>query len=90
MDKFNFEFDQVKNSINEKKHSINFTEAQELWKDVFRVIIPAKTRDEERHIIIAEFKQKIWTAIFTIRQNNIRIISVRSARKNEKEIYRSK
>jgi len=84
-----FEFDENKSISNRKKHGIDFIEAQNLWNDLERVIIPAKELNEIRHMIIGRIDKTIWTAIFTIRKEYIRIISVRKARENEKEIYES-
>ena len=72
-----------------KKHGINFEDAKELWNDPECIVIPAKTLDEKRYLLIGNLKNKIWSAIFTIRRNKIRIISVRRSRKNEEEIYKS-
>ncbi|MBN1789981.1 MAG: BrnT family toxin [Bacteroidales bacterium] len=85
----NFEFDEQKNVSNQFKHGIDFIEAQQLWEDPERVEIPARTSDEPRIMIIGRINQAIWTGIYTIRNHNIRIISVRKARKDEKEIYES-
>lgn len=85
-----FEFDQYKSSKNKEKHGIDFYEAQNLWKDPFRVEIPAKYVDELRILVIAEFNNVIWSAVITYRDHKIRIISVRKSRKNEKEIYHRK
>ena len=84
-----FEYDEEKSKLNKEKHGIDFFEAQNLWNDVFRVIIPAKTLDEDRCLLIAEYKTYIWSAVYTIREEKIRIISVRRARRNEKTIYQS-
>jgi len=84
-----FEFDENKSISNRKKHGIDFIEAQNLWNDPERVIIPAKELNEIRLMIIGRIDKTIWTAIFTIRKETIRIISVRKARENEKEIYES-
>jgi uncharacterized DUF497 family protein len=84
-----FEFDEQKSSTNKLKHGIDFIEAQQLWDDPERIEIPARTSEEPRIMIIGRMGQSIWTCIYTIRDNNIRIISVRKARKDEKEIYES-
>jgi uncharacterized DUF497 family protein len=42
---------------------------------------------EDRGIIIGKYQEKIWTAIFTVRGDVIRIISVRRARKKEAKLY---
>ena len=82
-----FEFDINKNKKNKEKHGIDFIEAQKLWEDPYRIEIPAKCLDEPRYLLIGKINDKHWAAIFTYRKNKIRIISVRRARKNEKEIY---
>jgi uncharacterized DUF497 family protein len=83
-----FEFDIDKSIKNQEKHGINFDEAQKLWKDPDCIVIPARTIDEKRFLLIGRIDNKIWSAIFTIRRNKIRIISVRRSRKNEEEIYK--
>ena len=82
-----FEFDPYKSESNRIKHGIDFNQAQELWDDPNRVVIEAKTVDEKRYLLIAQFNQSIWSAIFTIRNDMTRIISVRKLRENEKAIY---
>ena len=84
-----FEFNENKSILNRKKHGINFIEAQNLWNDPERVIIPAREMDEIRNMNIGRIEKTVWSAIYTIRKENIRIISVRKARENEKEIYES-
>jgi uncharacterized DUF497 family protein len=84
-----FEFDNAKSIANKNKHGIDFKDAQELWEDNDRIIIPAKTVDELRFLIIGKIKNKLWSAIFTIRNESIRLISVRRSRKEEIEIYES-
>ncbi len=82
-----FEFDDKKSLSNLKKHGIDFVEAQDLWIDIDRVEIPAKTIDEPRLLVIGKIKGKLWSSIITYRNESIRIISVRRAREEEIEIY---
>jgi uncharacterized DUF497 family protein len=82
-----FEFDPTKSESNKLKHGIDFVQAQELWEDANRVVIAARTIDEKRYLLIAEYKQSLWSAIFTLRSGTIRIISVGKSRENEKAIY---
>ena len=84
-----FEYDKNKSLSNKQKHDIDFVEAQELWNDPDRLEIPAITSDEERFLIIGRIKQKIWSAVITYRNENIRIISVRRSRDKEVELYES-
>lgn len=82
-----FEFDPGKSAANKQKHGIDFEEAQSLWLEYRRVEIYARTIGEPRKILIAQLNDEIWSAIFTLRNDAIRLISVRKSRKNEKEIY---
>ena len=84
-----FEFDSNKSASNRKKHGIDFIEAQTLWEDPDRVVIPAKDLDENRFLLIGKIGERHWSVIYTIRSERIRLISVRRSRKNEKEIYES-
>ena len=84
-----FEFDERRSQANLEKHGIDFIEAQELWTDPDFVEIPARTSDESRSLVIGRIKGKHWSAIFTPRNDNIRIISVRRSRKEEVAIYES-
>ena len=84
-----FEFDPNKSEANKLKHGIDFYMARRLWKDPRRIEIPARWVDESRFLIIACIDKEIWSAIYSIRNKRIRIISVRKARDNEKEIYHS-
>jgi uncharacterized DUF497 family protein len=84
-----FEFDADKSRINKGKHGIDFQEAQILWNDPDLIIIPAKTIDETRFLVIGKIQDKHWSSIITYRNEYIRIISVRRSRKEEIEIYES-
>ncbi len=84
-----FEFDTQKSKSNKKKHGIDFFEAQALWDDLDLIVIPVKTIDEPRFIVIGKINQKSWSAIITYRNDKIRIISVRRARMEEVDIYES-
>jgi len=82
-----FEFDPDKSVVNLKKHGIDFLEAQALWEDVDRLLVPARTQGEARYMLVGKIGQKHWSAIFTYRGEVIRIISVRRARKEEVDVY---
>jgi uncharacterized DUF497 family protein len=83
-----FEYDKHKSQINKEKHGIDFLEAQKLWQDENALVVPANIVDEEiRYALISNILTKCFTAIFTIRDNSYRIISVRRCRKNEERGY---
>jgi len=48
-----FEFDLQKSITNKEKHGIDFPDAQQLWSDPERIVIPARTVDEHRYLMIA-------------------------------------
>lgn len=83
----NFEFDADKSSSNQKKHGIDFVEAQRLWNDPDLIAVPARTIDEPRILIIGRIEDRHWSAIITYRGARLRIISVRRSRKEEVELY---
>lgn len=84
-----FELDAHKSGANHGKHGIDFSAAQQLWQDPMRVEIPARTVDEPRSLVIGVINGKHWSAVVTYREDRVRIISVRRARKEEVAIYES-
>lgn len=86
----NFEWDRVKDAKNLSKHGIDFETAKDLWADDNRIEIHAPHPVERRWIIIGRIKDRLWTGIYTMRGNTIRIISVRSSRDKEIALYEDK
>lgn len=84
-----YEFDKRKSAKNLEKHGIDFISAQDLWNDLDRIEIPAKTIDEQRFLMIGRISDKYWSCVFTYRGEKVRIISVRRSRKEEIDIYES-
>lgn len=82
-----FEFDAAKSAANLKKHGIDFIGAQALWSDPDRLEIPARSLDEPRVQVIGRIGDVVWSAFITLRDDRIRIISVRRARDEEKAAY---
>lgn len=82
-----FEFDPAKSAANRVKHGIDFDAAQLLWQDASRIEASARTVDEPRWLSVGRIDPRFWTAVFTIRENRIRIISVRRSRQEEVDLY---
>ena len=79
----NFEYDE-----NKEKHNIDFDEAKLLWNNENAIIVSANISNNEiRYALISKLNTKCYVAIFTIRNDNYRIISVRRCRKNEEKNY---
>jgi uncharacterized DUF497 family protein len=85
-----FEWDEKKSAINLSKHGIDFNASTKLWDDEDRIQIQTTFPIENRSILVGKIEEKIWAAIYTRRNNAIRIISVRRARKKEARFYEQK
>lgn len=83
-----FEYDPDKSAANKAKHGIDFEEAQALWEsgNLFELGVVPYER-EERRLLVGEWQGKRWAAIVTRRGDNVRIISVRRARRSEEMAF---
>ena len=84
-----YEYDRNKSKVNKRKHGFDFEEAKEIWFSD-NIILPAISRGENRYMVIGKIDNICYSCIFTIRENNIRIISCRKSRNKEKELYNEK
>ncbi len=85
-----FDFDENKNQINISKHGIGLNDACGLWL-VSHITVPAKNiSGESRYFIIGKIKSKIYVAVYTIRNESIRIISCHRADKKLERYYYEK
>ncbi|MVF12252.1 BrnT family toxin [Ketobacter sp. MCCC 1A13808] len=86
---YSFEFDPKKSESNQKKHGIDFIQAQAVWQDPDFIEIMAKSLDEPRALVVGMIGGKHWSAIITHREDKVRIISVRRSREAEVALYES-
>lgn len=82
-----FEYDPTKNASNKIKHGIDFEQAQALWEAEKFVAGDAATRGEPRFFRLAKIGDRLWFALYTMRGETVRLISVRHPREIEKELY---
>ncbi len=84
-----FDWDPKKNESNEKKHGINFNEAQEVFNDPNLVKVKSKntTTLEERLIAIGKMFSNLFSVVYTMRDSVTRLISARRANKEERKAY---
>ena len=82
-----FEFDEKKSESNLDKHGIDFVEAQDLWADVYMVQARLDYGGERRWAAIARLADGLWTAVYTMRGQRVRLISVRRATPKEVALY---
>jgi uncharacterized DUF497 family protein len=81
-----FQWDAGKNALNFKKHGIDFDEAVEVFYQP-HCILRSDRNTEERWIAVGETDNRLITVVFTWRDDEVRIISARRARKNEERAY---
>ncbi len=92
MDDINFEWDENKNQINQRKHGIDFKEAKTVFYDDNAILFddPEHSMEEERFLILGISKHEnlcIVSHCCRWEENSIRIISARKATKNEIRTY---
>jgi uncharacterized DUF497 family protein len=84
------EWDESKNLINQRKHSVSFEEAATVFVDPLEVTIddPDHARSAHRFISIGEsFKPRLLVVSYTERGNRIRIINARKPTRRERRAY---
>jgi len=87
----NFEWDEKKNEINIKKHSVSFFDAQYAFADKNRIIAEdiKHSSNEKRYYCFGIVDDSVMTVRFTYRKNKIRIIGAGYWRQGRK-IYEKK
>ncbi len=80
-----FEWDDSKNKVNQKKHSISFEEAQYAFTDSRRIIAKdlEHSQNEERYYCFGKIDDNVITVRFVYRNNKIRIIGAGYWRKGK-------
>ncbi|WP_373947371.1 BrnT family toxin [Paracoccus marcusii] len=81
-----FEWDNKKRSQALEKHGIDFCDAAEIFASV-HLKIGANSETELRSIAIGELNGVHIAVVFTERENAIRLITARRARRDEREAY---
>jgi uncharacterized DUF497 family protein len=85
-----FEWDRLKAAQNVAKHGITFDEASSAFGDPLSSTLPdpLHSLDEQRFILLGESDRgRIVVVVHALRGENVRIISARSATRNERIIH---
>lgn len=82
-----FEWDERKNSANEKKHGMNFADASDVFNDADRLISRVDRNGEKRFLTVGKAFLAIISLVYTIRGAVVRIISARRSSKEERRAY---
>jgi uncharacterized DUF497 family protein len=83
-----FEWDDQKRGLNLAKHGIDFDSAIEVFYGPI-ILHQSDRNNEERWTALGYSDNRLIVVVFTQRGDVIRIISARSARKNEEREYRN-
>jgi uncharacterized DUF497 family protein len=83
------EWNKTKAKLNYAKHGVSFDLAKEVFDDPFAVEFLDDRQDygEQRFTIIGVVEGRFLSVTYTERKDAIRIISARTATKNEREAY---
>lgn len=84
----NFEFDARKDAANRTKHGISLAEAAQMEWSVMQVRADDRADyGERRWIGAAPLQGRLYVVIFTLRGDNIRVVSLRRANRREIQAY---
>lgn len=86
----NFEWDEQKAQSNQRKHSVSFVEATEVFADHYSSCVPDPDHslNETRYLLFGvSTKGRPLVVSFTERADAIRIISVRKMTRQERYAY---
>lgn len=92
MGTMNFEWDETKNRLNQRKHGISFEEAATVFYDEEALVRddPEHSEEEERFVILGLSRKANLLVVchcFRASETVIRIISARKATKTESKYY---
>ena len=83
-----YQWDRNKASTNLNKHGIDFADAVSVFSDELAITIFDDRFEEERFITIGmDILSRILVVVYTLRDDEIRLISARKATRNERRQY---
>ncbi len=86
-----YEWDESKRAANLAKHEVDFIDAEYFdWSSAIETIDDRFDYDEERWVALGFIGKRLHVLAYTVRGENIRVISLRKANKRETENYEEK
>ncbi len=82
-----FEWDEAKRLTNIIKHGYDFSDAQRVAWNRALVAQVQDVRGEERKLVYAPLDGRLIVIIYTLRDDAMRLISMRAANRRERDIY---
>lgn len=86
-----FDWDARKAQANLRKHRIDFADAATMFQDDCAITVADEDPEEDRYISIGmDALGRVLVAVYTLRDESIRIISARRATRRERTEYERK
>lgn len=86
-----FEWDDEKRQHNLAKHGVDFLYAAQIFAgDVVKIVDDRQDYGETRYLALGTMGDEIFAVVYTMRGENVRLISARKARKKEYERYQNR
>ncbi|HEY9692241.1 MAG TPA: BrnT family toxin [Oculatellaceae cyanobacterium] len=83
-----YQWNEDKAATNLRKHGIDFADAVSVFSDDLAITIPDERFDEERFITIGiDAFGRVLVVVYTLRGDEIRLISARKATRLEQQQY---
>jgi uncharacterized protein len=83
-----YQWNRDKAAANLRKHGIDFADAVSVFSDDLAITIPDERFDEERFITIGvDAFGRTLVVVYTMRDDEIRVISARKASRQERQQY---
>lgn len=83
-----YQWNRDKAAANLRKHGIDFADAVSVFSDDLAITIPDERFDEERFVTIGvDAFGRVLIVVYTMRKDEIRIISARKATRQERQQY---
>jgi uncharacterized DUF497 family protein len=83
-----YQWNRDKAAANLRKHGIDFADAVSVFSDDLAITIPDERFDEERFITIGvDGFSRVLVVVYTMRDDEIRLISARKATRHEQQQY---
>lgn len=83
-----YQWNRDKATANLRKHGIDFADAVSVFSDDLAITIPDERFDEERFVTIGvDAFARVLVVVYTMRDDEIRIISARKATRQERQQY---
>lgn len=87
----NIEFDPGKDAINTEKHGVSLADAALLeWSEMWVTEDLRGDYGERRMIGFAPIGSRVYCLVYTLRNETVRVISLRKANRREVALYASK